>query len=68
MAKKKCPKCGSTNIAKIVYGLPSLNAMMKQGDEVYIGGCVIPEPTPTKHCNDCGEDFDFHDLINDVKK
>jgi len=51
----KCPKCGSKNAAKIVYGLLSKESMEKMEDEenpkVVLGGCCVgPEKWS---CNDC---------------
>lgn len=69
MARIICPKCGSTNIAKIQYGLPSLKAMLEVGNKVYFAGCCIPEPFPTKHCNECEYDFAYKSTFgNDMTK
>lgn len=57
-----CPYCGSRNIANIMYGMPVFDAELRRElDEgtVALGGCVIEidRPMPTRHCNDCGEEF-----------
>lgn len=43
---RKCPKCGSLKIARIVYGLvdftPDLDKELKER-KVVLGGCVIEE-------------------------
>lgn len=52
----KCPKCGSTRVAKIVYGLPvfpdQLNAAILAGRKV-LGGCCITGDDPAWKCLDC---------------
>ena len=56
----KCPKCGSKNIAKYMYGLPVFSdELLKEIDngKIKLGGCVIMEDAPKYHCNDCEEDF-----------
>lgn len=69
MTERKCPKCGSKNIANIVYGLPSLTDIIETGTEKYYAGCCIPEPFPKKHCNDCEYDFSYESIFgNDLSK
>lgn len=53
---KKCPKCGSKSIAKILYGLPAFNdELQKKIDEgkISIGGCCQEIGGPVYECNDC---------------
>ena len=41
---KKCPKCGSTRIAPILYGMPAFDEEMARqldNEELYLGGCKI---------------------------
>ena len=52
-----CPKCGSTNVTKIVYGYvdlsdSTLNAELKSGKAV-LGGCRVSDDSPEYSCNDC---------------
>jgi len=50
----KCPKCGSTNIVPIVYGMPSYELLEKEGmSEVLLGGCIVNDFSPSWHCKDC---------------
>ena len=60
----KCPKCGSKNAARIVYGLPSKESMEKESMEkmedeenpkVVSGGCCVEDEKWS--CNDC--DFEW---------
>lgn len=58
--KPNCPKCGSKNIAYIVYGEvcfdKELNEALDKG-EIYLGGCIISKDSPAYHCNDCGNEY-----------
>lgn len=66
---KKCPRCGSKNVAEILYGMPAYDdELQKKLDEgkIVLGGCCIctadingkqVEVTPSMHCNDCKKDF-----------
>ena len=53
---KKCPKCGSLIVARILYGFPAyseeLEADMKAG-RVAIGGCCITGDDPAWKCMEC---------------
>ena len=62
--KIKCPKCGSTNIAKYLFGLLAYSEeLMKKIEkkEIILGGCLIDDIDPTHHCNDCNYDFIIDD-------
>ncbi|HRH43771.1 MAG TPA: hypothetical protein PKY82_19220 [Pyrinomonadaceae bacterium] len=56
----KCPKCQSTNIAEIRYGLPNfsdeLNRLIEAG-KVRLGGCEISFDNPAYFCNECQKEF-----------
>ena len=53
-ATYKCPKCDSTDIVPIVYGYPGPELMEDSAlRKVELGGCVIEENAPDRHCNDC---------------
>ena len=50
----KCPKCDSMDIVPIVYGYPGPELMEDSAlRKVELGGCVIEENAPDRHCNDC---------------
>ncbi|HQR67050.1 MAG TPA: hypothetical protein PLB02_06625 [Thermoanaerobaculia bacterium] len=55
-----CPKCGSPDVAEIVYGLVQpderMNAAARRGEITY-GGCCVSDDDPEWHCNACGKDF-----------
>ena len=54
---KACPSCGGTDIAVILYGLPSselLNGEKIKQKKIVLGGCCITGNEPKLECNDCG--------------
>lgn len=62
MARKMCPKCGSRDTAHIIWGEPCYTVeVFSQLDKgiVFFGGCCIPTPEPTCHCNKCSDDFAY---------
>ena len=64
MPKTICPKCKSGNVAEIVYGMPDYNdELVKALDEgkIELGGCLVGENDPTRHCNSCQTDFGGED-------
>lgn len=51
-----CPRCGSRDVARILWGLPAYSAEMKReldAGELTLGGCVISESNPLFACNAC---------------
>lgn len=49
-----CPKCGSKNTVRIVYGYPSKKTLeIAKNSKVILGGCIISDNDPAWHCNDC---------------
>lgn len=59
MQSRKCPKCGSTSIAKILYGLiDSLDDELKKElaeGKVSLGGCCVGSEKCI--CNECKHRF-----------
>lgn len=59
----KCPKCGSENIAMVLYGMPAfdeeLEAKIYAGD-VVLNGCeiILGDPMYPFECQECGLRFD----------
>jgi hypothetical protein len=53
---RKCPECGCTKVAYILYGLPAfspeLESELKEG-KVVLGGCCVTECDPTWQCIEC---------------
>lgn len=58
MSRYKCPRYGSKDIVRIVYGEPTYEACLasEQG-KLILGGCCFSDICPTKHCKSCGQDF-----------
>ena len=59
-AQIKCPRCGSTNTARIMYGLPAFDEeLMHRIDagRIQLGGCCITGFDAKRYCNDCKKSF-----------
>lgn len=55
-----CSYCGSTNVAKYLYGYIALDDELEQQlDEgkIILAGCAISEDAPEYYCNDCGMEW-----------
>ena len=54
---EKCPKCGSAKVLRIVYGMPSDEAIKASREgKITLGGCMIPIGGPTWRCDECGHE------------
>ena len=52
---KKCPVCGSTKIAKILYGYLAYSKKLENDlktEKVVLGGCLITGDDPSWRCLD----------------
>ncbi len=68
-AQIKCPRCGSRNTARYLYGYPLFSEIMQKkldDGKLALGGCCISsveidgqrvETMPARKCNDCKKDF-----------
>jgi hypothetical protein len=56
---KRCPRCSSTDIAEIVWGLVDVDSFNKEEDKCkYVfRGCCVSDNDPEFSCNNCGEEF-----------
>lgn len=75
MAQIKCPRCGSRNTARYIYGYPIYDEEMLQmldSGKWVLGGCCISsievngrvvDIMPKRKCNDCGKDFAAEPLL-----
>jgi len=53
----ECPKCGGSDMAIILYGLPSeelLDSKKVKEKKIILGGCSVSKDNPKQECNDCG--------------
>ena len=53
----ECPKCGVTDIAMILWGLPQMSKDLEKkvnDKKIVFGGCCVSENDPKLECNDCG--------------
>jgi hypothetical protein len=55
--KPDCPRCGSSDVLRIVYGLPadasSAGIAAERREGTTSGGCCIATDSPTHECADC---------------
>jgi hypothetical protein len=50
----RCPNCRSTEVVRIVYGLPTEEAEQAAlRGEVILGGCIVEPGQPTHRCLEC---------------
>lgn len=60
MARRICPRCGSRNTAKILWGMPAFSEDLEEklkNKEIVLGGCCVSDNDPSYHCNTCKKDF-----------
>ncbi len=58
--KRKCPRCGSSDVAEYRRGLPACSERLDKGladHKVILGERCITVNDPSAHCNACGRDF-----------
>ena len=59
MKMKKCPRCGSTRLAPILYGYPLFDDELQkklEEEKLALGGCCITGCDPKYHCFECDSD------------
>ncbi len=74
MLKKKltCPKCGSENAVRIIYGEPTFESLEASArGEICLGGCCLELNDPLYVCQDCayrwGINVDSIDLMQSIE-
>ena len=53
---KRCPNCGGSNVAEILYGYMEIAGEVKRAldeGEAALGGCCIEPDSPHQSCNEC---------------
>jgi len=62
---KQCPRCGSKNSIRIVYGYPSHELFNEaEAGKVKLGGCCIFEGSPEYFCKDCEHEWNREQAID----
>lgn len=62
---KKCPKCGSLNTIKILYGMPTQETfLMAEDGKVKLGGCCVTDMDSEYYCKDCENEWDRQTAID----
>ena len=63
---RKCPKCGFSPVASILYGMPACDEELERKLEdksLVLGGCVVGYDDPKWQCTSCGKEFyEWNDL------
>lgn len=57
MPERLCPKCGSSKVAYVVYGLPVWSPWLERADRegrLIMGGCCMTGDDPDSQCLSCG--------------
>ncbi len=79
-AQIKCPRCGSINTARYIYGMPAFDEHMQKmldSGKWALGGCCIGgfkingeyiSTDPTRRCNVCKKDFGAAPILITRKK
>ena len=79
-AQIKCPRCGSKDTARILYGMPAFSDELQEkmdAGKLVLGGCCITEINvngrdvqwqPSRHCNHCKKDFGMPPVLEDSKR
>lgn len=61
---KICPKCGSKNAIRIVYGEPTLETCLQaEAGKVKLGGCCLRHWGPAYFCKDCEYEWGREEAI-----
>ena len=58
--KRKCPLCGSVDVAEYLWGDPAWSEQLEKDiadHRIILGGCCVTGNEPSAHCNACGKDF-----------
>ncbi len=54
---RKCPHCGNSPVASILYGMPAYDEKMQKDiaeGRIALGGCCIGMDAPAWQCSSCG--------------
>jgi hypothetical protein len=63
-----CERCGSREVAEIIYGLMTPDVESEYLDRhVFLGGCVVERTSPKWQCLNCGHSWGraFHEGSSD---
>lgn len=69
MSMVVCPKCKSTHVSQILYGMPTHEAFkMAERGELILGGCMIMPGQPDYGCLDCKFQWSKRSLLSTAIK
>ena len=62
----KCPRCGSMETARILYGMPAFSEELERrlrAGRLRLGGCCVSANDPKRYCNTCKKRFGAEALL-----
>jgi hypothetical protein len=66
---KQCPKCGSKNSIRIIYGMPTHKTFLEaEAGKIKLGGCDLDDNYPEYHCKDCRYEWNRQQAIDEAYK
>ena len=58
MKPKECPKCESSDMKEIIYGLPAEDFLKSdEAKKYYCAGCIVTKDDPAWHCDKCDHEW-----------
>mgnify|MGYP003611462848 FL=1 len=69
MKRRICPRCGSKDTAKILWGTRAFSEDLEEKlkkKETALGSCCVSDNNPTYHCNKCKKDFGRSTSLNET--
>ena len=58
MEDRRCPRCSSDEVLRVVYGLPSEEMIEESiAGRVLLGGCAVWPESPDWQCVACGHEW-----------
>lgn len=62
--ERQCTRCGSTNVLRLEYGLPTYDAYLAaQAGKFKLGGCCIKGDSPNYYCKDCENEWNWRQAV-----
>lgn len=62
---KECPNCESKNTLKILYGMPTHEAIEQaEAGKIRLGGCCVTVGGPEYYCKDCENEWNKEQVVN----
>lgn len=69
MRRRICPRCGSRDTAKILWGMPAFSEELEEklkNKVIVLGGCCVSDNDPSYHCISCKKDFGRSTFLQEI--